>query len=546
MFIPPVKEMLFLLHDVLGFSHQDLDRETCEAILEEASRLASEQIAPINLTGDRQGARLEDGRVKTADGFKQAYAAYVEGGWNALPFDPHYGGQGLPWALAFAVQEMWQGANMSFGLCPILNQSAVEAIKVHGSQDQKETYLPKLISGEWTGTMNITEPQAGSDLGNIATRAVPQDDGTYKITGQKIYITFGDHDLTQNIIHLVLARMEGSPDGATGISMFIVPKILDDGAQNAVKCIGIEHKLGICASPTCTMDFDRATGYLIGRKNVGLKYMFTMMQNARLSVGLQGVGLCERAYQEADAYAHERRQGKASSAQDDKPSMIAQHPDVRRMLMDMHARTMAGRMMAYSAALALDQAAQGDKQAAKRADFLTPLVKAWCSDTAVEVASLGIQIHGGMGFMQESAAAQYYRDARVLPIYEGTNGIQASDFVFRKVARDKASMAKSFIAQMDGLVEEAYLRDLSKAVEHIIELSAEDKRDEMAWVATPFLTAFACIYGAAILSKAAKVQPDFEGSSRYNIAQLSEFFSTNILPVGWAHLFPILQGSRRN
>ncbi len=533
---------MFILYDVFGFSQEKLDCDTCGAVLKEAAKLASEEIAPINLSGDVQGVCLEEGQVKTADGFKEAYQAYCEGGWNALPFASEYDGQGLPWALAFPVQEMWQGANMSFGLCPILNQSAIEAISVHGSQEQKDLYLPKLISGEWTGTMNITEPQAGSDLGSIATRAQLQDDGSYKITGQKIFITFGDHDLTDNIVHLVLARIEGAPEGAMGISMFIVPKCLNDGEPNSVKCIGLEHKLGIHASPTCTMSFDRAKGYLIGRKNIGLKYMFTMMQNARLAVGLQGVGVGERAYQEAYAYAHERRQGKAINSQEEgnKPSMIAQHPDVRRMLMDMHARVMAGRMIAYSAAMELDKAVAGDRQGAKHADFLTPVVKSWCSDVAVEVASIGIQVHGGMGFMQESAAAQYYRDARVLPIYEGTNGIQASDFVFRKVARDKAALAGAYITDMQGLVEDIYISDLQKATQHILTLNEEDKREEMSWIATPYIKAFAYIYGGGLMAKAAKANPDFMLESGYTIQDLSDFYAKNILPLGQAQLRAVL------
>jgi alkylation response protein AidB-like acyl-CoA dehydrogenase len=540
MFVPPVKEMLFILHDVLGFSHEDLDFETCESVLKEAAKLASEKIAPTNSSGDAQGVRLENGQVRMADGFKDAYAAYCDGGWNALPFSPEYEGQGLPWALAFPVQEMWQGANMSFGLCPILNNSAVEAISVHGSDEQKATYLPKLVSGEWTGTMNITEPQAGSDLGGISTCAVPQEDGTYKLTGQKIFITYGDHDLTDNIIHLVLARIEGSREGAAGISMFIVPKKLESGEANGVKCIGLEHKLGIHASPTCTMSFDGATGYLVGRKNVGLKYMFTMMQNARLAVGLQGVGVAERAYQDAYAYAHERRQGKASNDEGSKSSMISQHPDVRRMLMDMHARTMSGRLIAYSAAIALDQAAQGDKQAAAMADFLTPVVKSWCSDMAVEVASIGIQVHGGMGFMEESSAAQYYRDARVLPIYEGTNGIQASDFIFRKVARDKAVLMTGLIAQMDGLISDNYLAELSAATQRILALNSNDERDAIAWVATPYLKAFAYIYGGALLTKAAKANPNFQLQSGYNIKELSDFYAISVMPLGRAHLSSVI------
>lgn len=544
MFTPPVKEMLFILHDVLGFSHEELDYQTCEAVLEEASRLASEQIASTNSNGDIQAVRLEDGQVKTAQGFKEAYKAYCQGGWNALPFDTQYEGQGFPWALAFPVQEMWQGANMSFGLCPILNHSAVEAITAHGSQEQKDIYLPKLISGEWTGTMNITEPQAGSDLGSISTSATPLDDGTYKITGQKIFITYGDHDLSDNIIHLVLARIQGAREGAAGISMFIVPKFLQNGDRNGVDCAGLEHKLGIHASPTCTMRFDNATGYLVGRKNIGLKYMFTMMQNARLAVGLQGVGLCERAYQEAYTYAHQRRQGKAfgqGQGGDDKPSMIAEHPDVLRMLMDMHARSFAGRMLAYSAAMELDEAAnKGNKEAALRASFLTPVIKLWCSDMAVEVASTGIQIHGGVGFMQESAAGQYYRDARVLPIYEGTNGIQASDFVSRKVLRDKAALMMHYIEEMQAFVQKDCLKELSNATEHILSLNEEGRRDDIAWLATPYTKAFAYIFAGALLAKAAKTNPHFELKAGYSIQELSDFYNKNVLPLGRACLSAIL------
>ncbi len=536
MFNPPVKEMLFIIHDVLGFTHEELDFETCEAVLEEAAKLASEKIAPINLSGDIQGVRLEKDQVKMADGFKEAYKDYCDGGWNALPFSSEYGGQDLPWVLAFPVQEMWQGANMSFGLCPILNNSAVEAIMAHGSEEQKETYLPKLVSGEWTGTMNITEPQAGSDLGSISTCAVLQEDGTYRITGQKIFITYGDHDLTDNIIHLVLARIEGAREGAAGISMFIVPKKLENGELNGVQCIGLEHKLGIHASPTCTMSFENAIGYLIGRQNVGLKYMFTMMKNARLSVGLQGVGVAERAYQEAYDYAHQRRQGKALNDEGSEPSIIANYPDVRRMLMDMHARTFAGRLIAYSAAIERDHAIAGDKHAAAKADFLTPVVKSWCSDMAVEVASISIQVHGGMGFMQESAAAQYYRDARVLPIYEGTNGIQASDFVFRKVVRDKSILMNGFIEDMKGFVPEDYIKELSTATSHILALNDDNRRNDISWISTPYLKAFAYIYGGALLSRATSSNPDFQLQSGYRVQDLSDFYIRNVIPFGRAYL----------
>ncbi|MEZ5918597.1 MAG: acyl-CoA dehydrogenase family protein [Alphaproteobacteria bacterium] len=311
-YTPPVEEMLFLLFDVLGFADEDMDRETVQAVLEEAAKLASGELAPLNADGDKAGATLEGETVKTAPGFKEAYRHYCEGGWNAVPFDPEYGGQGLPWALAFPVQEMWQGANLSFGLCPLLNQGAVEAISTHGTAAQKALYLPHLISGEWTGTMNLTESQAGSDLGLLRAKAERREDGAYTITGQKIFITYGEHDMAENIIHLVLARLPDAPEDVRGISLFIVPKILEDGTRNAVRCIGLEHKLGIHASPTCTMEFDGATGYLLGTENEGLKCMFTMMNNARLSVGLQGVALAERAYQHAASYAQERVQREES------------------------------------------------------------------------------------------------------------------------------------------------------------------------------------------------------------------------------------------
>lgn len=527
MYKPPVNEMLFILHDVLGFQHDDLDRETCEAVLDEAAKLASGVLAPLNKNGDEQGATLKDGRVKTAGGFKEAYKAYCDGGWNAVPFDADYGGQGLPWALAFPVQEMWQGANMSFGLCPLLNQGAVEAIVSHGSDKQKEYYLPKLISGEWTGTMNLTEPQAGSDLGLLRAKAVKQDDGTFAVSGQKIFITYGDHDLTDNIIHLVLARTPDAPDDVKGISLFIVPKILEDGSQNNVQCIGLEHKLGIHASPTCTMDFDGATGYLIGEENAGLKCMFTMMNNARLSVGLQGVAIAEAAFQHALAYAQDRVQGK--SFETGERVVIAEHADVRRMLMDMQSRIVAGRLMAYGAAIDLDKANAGDQEAKARVDFLTPIVKGWCTDMAVDVASIGVQIHGGMGFIEETGAAQFYRDARILPIYEGTNGIQAADFVFRKILRDGGAVAKAYINEMSGFIDNSVIESLSKATDHILELGKNNDLDEVAWLSSPYLNAFAGVLGGFQLSKATKTNVNFVLDSQVVLSELAEFYKKNVI-----------------
>lgn len=516
---PPITDMLFLLQDVLGFTHEELDPDTCAAVLEEAAKLASEVLAPLNDVGDKQGARLENGKVLTASGFKEAYKAYCEGGWNSVPFDGAFGGQDMPWALAFAVQEMWQGANMSFGLCPLLNQGAVEAIYAHGSHQQKQAYLPKLISGEWTGTMNLTEPQAGSDLGLIRTKAQKQDGGSYKISGQKIFITYGDHDMADNIIHLVLARATDAPEDVRGISLFIVPKCLENGAANSLSCIGLEHKLGIHASPTCTMDFDGAVGYLVGEPNMGLKYMFTMMNNARLSVGLQGVAIAERAYQHAYAYAHERVQGK--SFHSGERCTISQHADIRRALMTMHAQVMAGRALTYSAAMAMD----ADDQAL--VGLLTPIVKAWCTDMSVEVASLGVQIHGGMGFIEETGAAQFYRDARILPIYEGTNGIQAADLAFRKISMDGGMYALSYVDSMAGLVDAQYLDGLQDATQLIAKLANEKKMDEVAWLSTPYLKAFGYIACAGMMARIGKAQ---------DYAELAQFYRDNILPMALGHL----------
>ena len=408
---PPIEDMNFLLAHVTKLStlgRDDLDAGMVDAILGEAAKLASGVLAPLNLAGDKVGAKVDKGVVTTAPGFKDAYKQYCDGGWNAVPFDPEFGGQGLPWILSFPVQEMWQGANMSFGLCPLLTQGSVDAIHTWGTEEQKNTYLAKLISGEWTGTMNLTEPQAGSDLALLRSKAIKREDGTYRISGQKIFITYGEHDFTQNIIHLVLARLPDAPEGTRGISLFLVPKFLDDGKgnysiRNDLKCVSLEHKLGIHGSPTCTMQFGDdggATGYLLGKENEGLKCMFTMMNNARLSVGLQGVAIAERAYQAALAYAKDRKQGKPLTGGD--TAAIIEHPDIKRMLLTMKAQIEAARALAYEAALYLDQARAGDKQAQLTVDLLTPVVKAWSTDLAVEVASTAVQVHGGMGFIEEN------------------------------------------------------------------------------------------------------------------------------------------------
>lgn len=525
---PPVNEMLFSLYDTLGFSSEDIDKPMAESILDEAAKLASSVLAPINVTGDSQGAKLVDGAVKTADGFKEAYKLFCDGGWNAVPFDPEYDGQGLPWALSFPIQEMWQAANMSFGLCPLLTQGAVEAIHSHGTDEQKQYYLPKLISGEWTGTMNLTESQAGSDLSLIKTKAEPQDGGVFNISGQKIFITHGEHDMSENIIHLVLARTPDAPEGVNGISLFIVPKILDDGRRNTVNCIGIEHKLGIHGSPTCTMDFDGATGFLVGQENEGLKYMFTMMNNARLSVGLQGVAIADRGMQHAYAYAKDRKQGKAFGGKE--TVTIDQHPDVKRMMVDMQSHVTAGRLMAYSAALELDSAALGDAQARKNVDFLTPIVKAWCTDMAQHVTSEAIQIHGGMGFVEETGAAQHYRDARILPIYEGTNGIQATDFIFRKIVRDQGETAKLYLSHMEAITGAEITAALSTAIDWIVAKATANELEIIAYNAVPFLKIFGDVYASYLLRRSAASNAGFMNDAGMSIGDISSYFDKYILP----------------
>jgi alkylation response protein AidB-like acyl-CoA dehydrogenase len=451
----PLADLRFAIEHVAGLETSgDFTPDLLEAVLEEAAKFAGGVLAPLNATGDREGAKLENGAVRTATGFKQAYRAFTEAGWNGMPFDPARGGQGLPWLVTFAVQEMLAAANLSFQLCPLLTQAAVEALTHHGSPALQDLYLEKLIAGTWTGTMNLTEPQAGSDLAAVKTRAVPEGD-YYRLHGQKIYITYGEHDLAENIIHLVLARTPHAPPGVKGISLFVAPKILPGGARNDLRCVSLEHKLGIHASPTCVMAFgdnEGAQAWLVGEENRGLEYMFTMMNNARLGVGLQGIGVAERAYQAALAYAKERVQGKPLLPGG---STIFYQPDVRRMLLHMKASIEASRGLAYMAGAALDQARAGDSQAQARADLLTPIVKAGSTDMGCEVAALGMQIHGGMGYIEETGAAQFYRDARITPIYEGTNGIQANDLAFRKTARDQGLAAQAFVAEMRGVAEEA-------------------------------------------------------------------------------------------
>jgi alkylation response protein AidB-like acyl-CoA dehydrogenase len=453
-YTPPIAEQRFLLEHIVGLAElggqnafPDLTPDLIDAILEGAGAFAAGEFAPLNRTGDVVGAKWEDGRVTMPPGFHDAYKAYVEGGWGTLAGPPEHGGQGLPFTLATVVMEDLGSANMAFSLVMMLTPGAVESLKHHGSEELKRIWLPRLVTGEWNGTMNLTEPQAGSDVGALKTRADRQPDGSYRIKGQKIYITFGEHDLTDNIVHLVLARTPDAPAGTRGISLFLVPKFRlgPDGSPaepNDVRCVSIEHKLGINASPTCVMsygDHDDCIGFLIGDENAGMRAMFTMMNNARLNVGLQGVSIAERATQAAVHYARDRIQSVRAGGVSRDPVRIIEHPDVRRMLLRMKALTQAARALVYYTAGLTDRATLGDGEAKARADLLTPLVKAYGTDIGVEVASLGVQVHGGMGFVEETGAAQHYRDARIAPIYEGTNGIQAADLVGSRAACSSAS-----------------------------------------------------------------------------------------------------------
>jgi alkylation response protein AidB-like acyl-CoA dehydrogenase len=468
--------MTFVMNELAGLSQvsrlpgfEDATPDTVAAILEEASKFATDVLDPLNQSGDREGAvRLPDGSVRTPAGFKDAYLQFTANGWNGLTKNPQYGGQGLPQLVSTPVEEMWHSSNMAFDLCPLLTQGAIEAIELAGSDVLKKTFLPKMVSGEWTGTMNLTEPQAGSDLAAVRTRAVPQADGTYRLFGQKIFITYGEHDYTDNIVHLVLARLPDAPPGVKGISLFVVPKFVvrEDGSlgdRNDVKCVSIEHKLGIHASPTAVLaygDHGGAIGYVVGEINHGLEYLFVMMNLARFSVGMEGVGISERAYQRAVAFARERVQGvPVGRAPADGTTAIIEHPDVRRMLMTMRALIEAMRVVAYVTAAALDNAKHQPEVEARAqhqsfAEFMVPIVKGWCTETAQRVANLGVQVHGGMGFIEETGAAQHVRDARIITIYEGTTAIQANDLIGRKTARDGGAVAKLVIDAIEATANE--------------------------------------------------------------------------------------------
>ena len=552
----PVADMLFTMTHAAGLSsslYPDLADGAAEAILGEAAKMAEGVLAPLHRVGDQKGATFANGAVTTAPGWPEAYRRWIEGGWMGVTAPEAHGGMGLPHLLNAGCIEAWNGANMAFALAPLLSVGAIEALVAHGDKQLRATYLDRIVSGEWAATMNLTEPQAGSDLAALRTRAERAGDGSYKITGQKIYITYGEHDLTENIIHLVLARLPDAPAGTRGISLFLVPKFLVRpdgglGARNDLRCGGIEHKMGIHGSPTCTMIFGDnggATGFLIGEENRGLACMFTMMNNARLSVGLQGVGVAERATQTAIAFAQERRQGRAPGEKSDGMSPIVAHPDVRRMLLEMRAATAAARAICYMTAQALDLAHRGEtpdirRGGLERAGLLTPVAKAYATDVANEVSSQGVQVHGGMGFIEETGAAQMMRDARIAGIYEGTNGIQAIDLVGRKLALSSGAALKAELADMSALVERlraapaarmgsmparigAAVEALAQASAHMTGTLETDPAAALA-AATPYLRLFALARGGSALAALALA----EGDSGDKWLTLARVYAQNI------------------
>ena len=577
----PLQDMHFAINQLAGLGevtampqYGEINAELAAAVLDEAARFAQEVLEPLNRSGDQQGARLADGKVTAPDGFAKAYQQFVAAGWNALGGQPDYGGQNLPHIVSMPVQEIWNSANMAFCLCPMLTTGVVEAMHVHGSAEQQRLFLPKLTTGEWAGTMNLTEPQAGSDLSAVRTRATPEGDH-YRLRGTKIFITWGEHDMSGNIVHLVLARTPGAPEGVKGISLFIVPKYLVNadgtlGARNDVKCVSIERKLGIHASPTCVLSYGEekgAVGYLVGEENRGLEYMFTMMNHARLGVGIEGVGIAERAYQHALQYAQTRVQGREIGQRSGDRVTIIHHPDVRRMLMTMRSQIEAMRGLAYTAAAALDKAKHhpDEKERARQqayVDLLTPIVKGWCTEQAVEIASMAIQVHGGMGFIEETGAAQYLRDARITTIYEGTTGIQANDLVGRKVAFEKGATAQAVIAQMRGLDAplaqaglDAMRENLKSAVDGLeaatrwlVESYARDPRAAAA-VSVPYLRLFGTVAGGAVMARAALIaQEKCKGADKgdaFHKAKLAtaRFYADHLLPQSHLLARQITQGA---
>jgi 3-(methylsulfanyl)propanoyl-CoA dehydrogenase len=510
-FTCPVLDQRFVLEHVVRISElarsnrfAEATGDTVDAVLEGAAAFAEGELAPLNEIGDRDRARLENGSIRMPAGFREAYSAFVEGGWMGLSAPVEAGGQGLPLCLSAAMMEDLNAANFAFALCPMLGLGAIEALVTHGTEELKADHLPKIVSGEWTATMNLTEPQAGSDVGALRSRAVPVGDGSWHLSGTKIFITYGEHDLADNIIHMVLARTPNAPEGTRGISLFLVPKYLPDGAANDLQCVSIEHKMGIHASPTCVMSYGErggATGWLVGDELGGMRAMFTMMNNARLNVGIQGVGIAERATQRAVAYALQRVQGARASGPSREPVGIAEHPDVRRMLLRMRAMTMGARALAYYAFGQADRGELGNRDAKLRADIVTPLVKAWCTDVGCEVASLGVQVHGGMGYVEETGAAQHLRDARIAPIYEGTNGIQAADFVQRKLTLDDGLALDSLFADIRAEAEDERLVALADEVEVLVATARSSDVDDRLAGSYPLMTMTAVLTAGWLMER---------------------------------------------
>ncbi len=572
----PYRDMEFVLNQVLEFDRHcadlglDVNAELGNAVLAEAGRLANEVLSPLNKAGDDRGAVLGENGVQETPGFGDAYAAFIENGWGSLVAEEEFGGQGLPVLLGTAVNEIWHSANMAFALCPMLSQGAVEAISQHGSDELKAAYLPKVISGEWTGTMNLTEPNAGSDLAAVAAKAVPQGDH-YLITGQKIFITWGDHQMTENIVHLVLARLPDAPAGVKGISLFVVPKFILDGngepgERNDVACVSLEHKLGIHGSPTCVMSFGDnggAIGYLVGEANKGLAYMFTMMNNARQAVGLQGLSISERAYQLALEYSRERIQGRDT---DGSPAAIIRHPDVRRMLLTMRSGVEAMRGLAYETGVQNDLAhlssdAAVRAQAQGRVDLYTPIVKGWMTEFAQELTSLGVQVHGGMGYVEETGAAQFFRDARILPIYEGTTGIQALDLIGRKTSSNGGALLAELLADIDETLTQVRgtagmegiaaalddaLQSMTQAREWILQHAAGNLQ-VMGAASVDMLMAMGYLTGGWMLARSALVAQRMldagEGDAQWLQAKIlsARFYAAHLLPRVGSHCCSLQQ-----
>lgn len=525
-FTAPVSDQRLLLDAIAALGHvaDGPDGDIVDAVLEGAAAFAEGEFAPLDRIGDTVGARWDNGVVRMPDGYKAAYARFVDGGWMSLAAPEEHGGQGLPLSLSAALMENLNAANLGFALCPMLSMGAIEALHRHGSDELKRDYLSKIVSGEWPATMNLTEPQAGSDVGALNTRAEAVGDGSWRVTGTKIFITFGEHDLADQIVHLVLARTTGAPEGTRGISLFLVPKILPDGSANDLRCVGIEHKMGIHASPTCVMSYGDeggAIGWLIGPENGGMRAMFTMMNNARLNVGLQGVGVAERATQRAVAYALERRQGQRNR----QPVAIAEHPDVRRMLVRMRTLTTASRALVYYAFDQLGRGQGGDAVAAARAEVLTPLAKAWGTDVGCEVASLGVQVHGGMGFIEETGAAQHLRDARIAPIYEGTNGIQAADLVGRKLGLDGGLAFDGLVADVRADAQDPLLIALCDQVEVAAATLRDMAADDRLAGSYPFLTMTAVLVAGWLVERLARSP---EADARTKAA--AQFFLGAVVP----------------